>query len=265
MRPQPRWKERVKSIPAVVDDIRLPENGDLSQDREFCDVSINGDRKRIRFHDYDQIFKLPGLYEALFYERLGCCSPSRVAALLDDVLNDFAGNAEQLRVLDLGAGNGMVADELHARGVEQIVGIDIIPEARDAARRDRPEVYDDYVVADLTQLPRSVEQELKQHEFNCLISVAALGFGDIPASAFAQALDLVQVDGWLAFTIKEEFLHDEDDSGFARLVSDLNQQRIIQIQALRRFQHRRSVSGEPLYYVAVIARKLAEAPAEMLP
>lgn len=264
-RPQPRWKQRVKSIPTVIEDIRLPDADDLPQDREFCEVSIDGNRRRIRFHDYDQIFQLPGLYEALFYERLECCSPSRVAQLLDEVLRDFSSNAEELRVLDLGAGNGMVGDELHARGASQIVGVDIIPEARDAARRDRPEVYDGYFVADLTQLPSSLQQELKQRKFNCLTSVAALGFGDIPAAAFAQALDLVEIDGWLAFTIKEEFLHDQDASGFAGLINELNHQRIIQIQALRRFQHRLSVSGDPLYYVAVIARKLEDVPARLLP
>ena len=65
-------------------------------------------KKTVRFHDYDEVYKIPGFYEGLFYESLQCCSPSRVAQLLDDVLEDFEDNPEELRVLDVGAGNGIV-------------------------------------------------------------------------------------------------------------------------------------------------------------
>ncbi|MEN8261723.1 MAG: hypothetical protein ABFS02_14360 [Pseudomonadota bacterium] len=37
-------------------------------------------------------------------------------------------------------------------GVARMVGVDIIPEAMEAQQRDRPAVYDDYYVADFTQL-----------------------------------------------------------------------------------------------------------------
>ena len=43
--------------------------------------------------------------------------------------------AAQLRVLDVGAGNGMVGEELDRMGAKHIVGVDIIPEAAEAAQR----------------------------------------------------------------------------------------------------------------------------------
>ena len=61
--------------------------------------------------------------------------------------------AAKLRVLDVGAGNGMVGEELDRMGARHIVGVDIIPEAKEAAERDRPGVYDDYFVVDLTDVP----------------------------------------------------------------------------------------------------------------
>lgn len=260
------WPERLARIDSKVDQIRLPQSDqtDVEQDAEWCQVVVDDQPRRIRFHDYGEIYKIPGLYEELFYKNLKCCSPSRVAYMLNDVVREFQQDTEELRVLDVGAGNGMVGDELAARQVPTIVGIDILPEAKEAAQRDRPDVYDEYLVVDLTDLPERHEERLREFRFNCLTSVAALGFGDIPPLAFSKALDLVEVDGWLAFTIKEDFLHEEDDSGFADLVRELSRRRVIQMQAYRRFRHRRSITGQPLYYVAMIARKLTNVPDALL-
>ena len=61
-------------------------------------------------------------------------------------------------------------------------------------------------------------------------------------------------------TIKEDFLHEQDDSGFATLIRQLSRDEIIQIQAYRRFRHRFSITGEPLFYIAMVARKLVQVP-----
>jgi len=91
-----------------------------------------------------------------------------------------------------------------------------------------------------------------------------LGFGDIPPEVFAKALDLISADGWLAFNIHDGFLDHRDETGFSRLIRSLSQHEIIQIQALRRYRHRVSASGEPLYYVAMVARKLRDLPDEFM-
>ena len=92
------------------------------------------------------------MYEQLFYDRLRCNSPEKVADLLQRALNTVREPISELRVLDLGAGNGMMGEVLKRSGVARLVGADIIPEARDAAYRDRSTVYDDYYVADLMNL-----------------------------------------------------------------------------------------------------------------
>ncbi len=249
------WRDRLESIDSLVDEIELPQE-EVGQDREWCEVVVDGERRKIRFHDYDKVFNVPGLYEELFYERLECCSPSYISRLLEDVVNESGEYSSEFRVLDVGAGNGMVGDELREIGVQSVVGVDIIPEAKGATNRDRPGIYDDYRVVDLTELPEAAEKDLRKFEFNCLTTVAALGFGDIPALAFAKALDLITAPGWVAFNLKEDFLHDRDDSGFSRLIRQLNRDEYLQTHCYRRYQHRLSVAGEPLYYVAVVATKL---------
>ena len=115
----------------------------LGQDEVFFSLIENGETRRLRFHDYAEIYKRPGLYEQIFYDRLKCNSPGRVTDLLKRALNTVREPLSELRVLDLGAGNGMMGEALKRDGVAQLVGADIIPEARDAAYRDRSEVYDD--------------------------------------------------------------------------------------------------------------------------
>ena len=257
------WKERLSTMETSIEAIQLPGESDdeqLSQDEEWCVVTVEGSRKRIRFHDYATIYEIPGLYERLFYERLKCISPFRVSRLLADVVRERGQRPEDLRALDFGAGNGMVGDELHSVGVKTIVGIDIIPEARSAAMRDRKGIYEEYLVADMTDLAKDTAQRLVTKELNCLTTVATLGFGDIPPKAFSTALSLISTPGWLAFNIKEDFLYERDDSGFARLVRKLSRLGVIRIEAYRRYRHRLAIDGQPLYYVAIIASKQKQVP-----
>src|SRR3954468_13360343 len=109
-------------------EVEFPGDESLEQDHEWCRVTAGGKTRDIRFHDYDEIYSIPGLYEFLFYERLKCCSPEVVRGLLEAELEGAGVDPGTLRVLDLGAGNGMVGEELADLGVGHITGIDVIPE-----------------------------------------------------------------------------------------------------------------------------------------
>jgi predicted TPR repeat methyltransferase len=157
--------------------------------------------------------------------------------------------------LDIGAGNGMVGEQLADLGAEAIVGIDIIDEAAEAAQRDRPGIYDAYHVTDLTDMPPDVERSLEKADFNCMTVVAALGFGDIPPDAFASGYNLVSAQGWVAFNIKEDFVCEQDQSGFCRLIGRLEEDGVMEIRERLRYRHRFCQDGTPLYYYAVVGRK----------
>lgn len=169
-----------------------------------------------------------------------------------------------LRVLDFGAGNGIMGHEMKQLGASRLVGLDLIEEARAAAERDRPDVYDDYLVADITQLASEEAEALADWHFTCLTSVAALGFGDIPAPAFARALKLVAPGGWVAFNIRDTFLDHADRSGFSRMIRELVFSEYLDLFHLEKYRHRLSIDGEPLFYFALVARKRADMPAELI-
>ncbi|RZT86545.1 methyltransferase family protein [Pseudonocardia sediminis] len=225
------------------------------QDVEWCLVDDGSGWRELRFHDYSDIYQVPGLYERLFYEVLQCQSPPVVCDLLAEQLAGENVDPGSLRVLDVGAGNGIVAEELRARGISKVVGVDIIAEAKDAALRDRPEVYDDYRVVDLTDLEPGAADEIAGGGFDALACVAALGFGDIPPEAFRAAFDMVRDDGWLAFTLRADFLSDTDTSGFSGLIKSLLASGELEELGAVTYQHRLATTRAPLHYRAVVARK----------
>ncbi|MFQ5495436.1 MAG: class I SAM-dependent DNA methyltransferase [Phycisphaerae bacterium] len=240
------------------DDLRIalpPADLSLAQDEEWCVVRVNGEWREIRLHDYDELFSVPGLYERLIYDILKCDSPARIRNLFESELAASGTRAATLRVLDLGSGNGMVGEELADMGVEFIVGADIIESAAEAAERDRPGIYADYHVVDMTRLNQSDRLELAEYGFNCLTCVAALGFGDIPAEAFANAYNLIEPGGWIAFNIKSSYLDRNDSSGFARLIQSGIADNRLEVRKTQRYRHRVGTDRQPIEYTAIVGNK----------
>jgi hypothetical protein len=149
-------------------------------------------------------------------------------------------------------------------GIDELVGIDLLPEARDAAHRDRPGLYGDYHVLDLTELRRRDRVRLDQHDFDLMTCVAALGFGDVPPAAFAEAFNLVSSPGWIAFNIRERFLEDSDPCGFGAFIGRMFEEGVIEERTRVSYTHRVSVAGKPLPYYAIVATKCRDVPQDWM-
>jgi SAM-dependent methyltransferase len=228
----------------------------LDQDEEWCAVRENGNWRRIRIHDYESLYEVPGLYEKLVYDILKCSSPAVVCGLLRRELESGGRAMSGLRVLDLGAGNGIVGETLAGMGVEHVIGLDILHAAARAVERDRPGIYDQYHVVDLAHVDDARHAELEQIGLNCLVCVAALGFGDIPVDGFQAAYDLIADDGWIALNLQTRFLDQQDTSGFSRLLRGLLGSGKLELRSRQIYQHRIATDGTPIRYVAMVGRKL---------
>ncbi len=233
---------------------------ELDQDQEWCEIEVDGERRRIRLHDYAAIYAVPGLYERLFADELDCDSPRVVTDLLGAELRASRAKSGDLTALDFGAGNGMVGELLRELGIGDIVGVDLLPEARDAAHRDRPGLYADYFALDFTQLQRNERRDLMRYDFDLMTCVAALGFGDIPPLAFGEAFNLVGSPGWIAFNIRDRFFEANDQSGFKGLIARMFREGILEERTRDLYTHRVSVAGEDLEYFAVVAKKHDDVP-----
>jgi predicted TPR repeat methyltransferase len=245
--------------------VRFPvsESEHLDQDETYFYLTEDGEQIRFRFHDYDEIYDRAGLYEQIFYDRLQCDSPRKVASILKSAVEQAGQNYTTLRVLDLGAGNGIMGEELRRLGVARLLGADIIPEARSACLRDRPDLYDDYFVCDFTDPDEELLDELGTWRLDCLTTVAALGFGDIPPQAFVNAFNLIRPGGWVAFNIKQTFLDHRETAMLNKTIRDLVFTDYLEIHHLERYRHRLSIDGEPIFYYAIAGVKTADVPADM--
>lgn len=236
----------------------------LAQDQAFFYLKNEDKSEKIRFHDYSKIYSVPGLYEQLFYDRLKCNSPRMVTDVLAHTIDVNKQHFSEMKVLDFGAGNGMMGEELKRIGVARLVGVDIVEEARAATDRDRPGLYDEYYIKDFTKLNEADKEEFGSWGLNALTSVAALGFGDIPPLAFIEALNLIEQEGWVAFNLQENFFYNSDSTGFSRLVRDLVFSEYLNINHIERYMHRLSIEGTPIYYFAVVCWKNSDVPLSFL-
>ncbi|MCI5130652.1 MAG: class I SAM-dependent methyltransferase [Candidatus Electrothrix sp. EH2] len=240
------------------------EGTNLAQDKTYFYYHDSDRKNKIRFHDYKKLYSIPGLYEQVFYDRLKCASPGKVASILESTVRQSQCTLSERRVLDLGAGNGMMGEKLKKYGVSRLIGVDIIPEAYDANLRDRPELYDEYYIEDFTDLDEEKRHEIESWQCDCMVSVAALGFGDIPIKAFLEAYNIIAPDGWVAFNIKETFFDYTDTTGFSRMIRELIWSEYFDVYHIERYRHRLSIDGTPLYYFAIAGRKAADVPTDFL-
>ena len=210
----------------------------------------DGREERMRLHEYDRVYAIPGLYEEVVQRRLECLSPR----VLADALLAHAGLApEDLRVFDLAAGNGVTGEELAARGVAELVGSDNIPEARDAAERDRPGLYSTYVVGDIDETPE-LRELVRSHSLNAVVCAGALGLGHISAASFDRLWSEFPA-GSLFNASVEESLAEPGGSDFGDYLAELDAGDEAEVLQRERFRHRSLMGGGEVHYVAVVARK----------
>lgn len=213
--------------------------------------------QEIKFTDYSAIYEIPGLYEQLFHEVLKCDSPRLMCEFLRRGLVADGAHPQRLRVLDLGAGNGMMGAGLRALGAGLVVGVDLLQAAATATERDHPGCYDAYHVADISRLCPQEQRQLRDYRFNALTCVAALGVDEARSESFNTAFNLLGNGGWVAITIREPLDGDDDGTGFAGLIRDAVGAGAVQIVRSEVYRHRLTTTGEPLHYTGILARKCA--------
>ncbi|MCK9249670.1 MAG: class I SAM-dependent methyltransferase [Solirubrobacteraceae bacterium] len=224
-------------------------------DERLTVVHADGRREEMRLHEYDRVYAVPGLYEEVVQRELDCRSPATLADALVGAVDRAGGDVAAIRALDFGAGNGVVGEELRARGVTgTLVAVDAATGSREAAERDRPGQYAEYVVGDLADA--DVPRLVARHGLTCLVGAGALGLGHVSAAAFDAAWQAFPVGSWLAITVTDDVL--DPDAGdlsayVARLRAGGHGSEVVHVE---RFRHRLRMSGEPIHYHALVARRV---------
>jgi SAM-dependent methyltransferase len=152
-------------------------------------------------------------------------------------------------VLDLGAGNGIGGEALRDAGAGYVVGLDLEPVAREATERDRPGVYEDYLIGDLGPGRRRSSTTLRAHRLTALVAVAAIGVGHVEPATLRRALDLLEPGGTFAFAVTPALLPGSDDPagrapGTPQFLAELFDRDADEL-GTRSYVHRRQADGTP--------------------
>lgn len=237
----------------------LAEQSDPEIGREVIRVRHDDGRvEELRLHDYERLYALPGVYEQIVHDRLGCSSPAQLAGMLADAAAALGWDRGDMRVLDIAAGNGISGEALAAAGLHPVLGTDIVPSAREAALRDRPGLYDEYLTLDLLALTADERTAVTARHANALSCVAPVGVGgsELPPEALVAAAALLAPDALVVY------MHDSNRgvpdamtaavwaAGLRRVGAAIHAQELER----RRYVHRYTVNGAPFEMDGVVWR-----------
>jgi hypothetical protein len=236
----------------------LVAQGDPEIGSELIEVRYDDGRvQELRLHDYDELYALPGVYEQIVQERLGCRSPAELASMLAQAADSVGWERGDVRVLDVAAGNGVSGEALAAAGLHPVLGTDIVASAREAALRDRPGLYDEYLTLDLLALTDAQRSAVTGLGANALCCVAPVGdhSSQLPPGALVAAARLLTADALVVY------MHDPNVGGPDPVTEQLWEAGLagdgpITAQELerRRYLHRYTVNGEPFEMDGVVWR-----------
>ncbi|HEY1568514.1 MAG TPA: hypothetical protein VGF68_15915 [Solirubrobacteraceae bacterium] len=237
----------------------LAEQDDPEIGREVIRVRHDDGRtEELRLHDYDRLYALPGVYEQIVQERLGCRSPAELAGMLAHAV-DAAGWARgDVRVLDIAAGNGVSGEALAAVGLRPVLGTDIVPAARAAALRDRPGLYDEYLTLDLLALTDAQRAAVRALRANALSCVAPVGTqeSELPPEVLVAAADLLAPDALVVYMhdphrgLADAVTAEVWAAGLGRSGTGVDARELER----RRYVHRHTVNGAPFEMDGVVWR-----------
>ena len=233
--------------------VYFPENRRVSQGQESLIVEIEGKVEEIRLQDYDRIYRIPWLYDRIF-ELLGYNSPAAICEAFSKLLIKQGISPSELRVLELGAGSGIVGGHLKKMGVGYLTGIDILNSAKEAVQRDKPGLYEKYYAVDLTQLPEQIEQELKSQQYNSMVVVSATGWDHISVAGLEKALEILVPGAWVIYHTKRK-QNDNSHGVSVKWIDQMIDSRRIKLQLQEPCFHRYSINKEPIYYEIIIGSK----------
>ena len=169
-----------------------------------------------------------------------------------------------LSILDVAAGNGVVGEELRKQlgekpGIRRLIGTDLLESARSAALRDRPDVYDEYLAADLT---RPQESGLPTSS-DVVVICAALGpyDRDLPLEAVDGAIALLRDGGLLTFTVNAGIKGADCPPRYQSFLASINESKgshwgSLDEVARQTIKHRKNVQGKWIEFMMLIYKKL---------
>jgi len=200
-------------------------------------------------HDYQALYAVPGLSEAVYLRGLGLRSPQLLAQLLSSVCPPV--RRAQLQVLDVGAGTGCVGAALSTAGFRQVAGTDLEPASITAIGRDRGAIYTSARRIDLTAPTATDASWLTQLAPDVVTVAGAIGWGHLPVAALHTLTRLLRPGALLAATVSQGYASVPELAGYVELFTGAAYRQ----RARRNGLHRWTAQGTPMHVTALVLER----------
>ena len=134
--------------------------------------------------------------------------------LCANLLQAHLPNKNSAKILDIGAGTGLVGRALADMGYSHVDALDLSTDMLEQARQKG--VYQNIVVENAAAMAAVADDT-----YHGVISVGALNFGHIPATALREFVRVVQPGGMVAFTTRQDFYEKECRAVQKQLVDEV--------------------------------------------
>lgn len=153
-------------------------------------------------------------YEKDLMDNFGWCGPSEAVTKAVKFVPTSA------RVLDAGAGTGLVGQLLNERGYLNLVAMDISPGMLNRARKKN--VYSAY-----HQMTMGEPLDFPSNYFDASLSVGVLTVGHAPATSLYELVRIVRKGGHIIFTLRPDLY---EHGGFKEIQTELETDEIWKLQ-----------------------------------
>eukprot|EP00040_Diaphanoeca_grandis_P006135 m.36098 g.36098 ORF g.36098 m.36098 type:complete len:302 (-) comp17260_c0_seq1:98-1003(-) len=164
--------------------------------------------------------------------RFGYVAPMRAAQILNRHLvertlantahassSTYTPATSQARIVDIGAGTGLVGEELHRLGHTRVVGVDLSEAMLDIAR-DKG-CYEDVICVDLQNRASMGTAALQSHvPFDAAVSVGTFTPNHVGKETLDAVICLVRPGGLLCLSLRDDFVEDLTN-GFQEKLNEL--------------------------------------------
>ena len=217
-----------------------------SQGNEWFKIKLsNGKERELTTWDYKEIYAYPNLYEMLYCDLL----KYGIFEALGELLFEYAPQTyNELRVLDVACGSGLMGKFLKEKSpikVKTLVGIDILPDALVALKRDNPNIYDEtHLVTKVEDLHFSTKAT-----FNCLCICG--GANHIKLAEFQQYLNLIESKAYIVFNLLADNTHHKRTN----ILNWFSENENLVFCKSNIYKHRNLMNGKPVFHEAFLFQK----------
>jgi predicted TPR repeat methyltransferase len=179
--------------------------------------------------DYDN---LSSNYEGMFL-RAGFHDPQQCAILTNEIWETQGKKKEELTILDMGCGTGLVGKGLREFGFANITGLDASSGMIEEARKTKPGVYDDFIEMFLG-FPDKYPENLKD-KFDLVTASGILAENHLDCSVFDEMILSLKQGGIAIFATRTEYLTKYGYGDYMKKLADEGKWRYVKENTFSRY------------------------------